>query len=402
MSDRDPMASIFVEYTDDTTAEVKERSTDPLWRKARRRRIGRTAAAAAAALALVAPASWLLAGAAGSDGQVEESAQEQSFEIVEGGPDDGGVTLVFGQVELVGATIDLPSFAPGNAGVDRVCTVDGAVVADGRLEAPEATGTVFLKQFVQLPVIDEDDETQALFSPQVALFGCDTGDETLFQAVVVEQVDGEWTATQEAVRSEPGGESPQYLSSDADGDLLVVFAERFDPGADDVAHWVERVVLDSDEAPVREPVGDLEADGYADLAVDAAVTETDEADVWTIAVTVRNTGPWVVSDQIVAAGRNEGVEVLSGAPVVVPAGEDLSAVEEIDGLAVGQSRTLEWTVAVDADALPESELSPLFVVQVQSAAPWQEAPELVRELDWYSSGVMIQWDGESETVEYIG
>ncbi|WP_205324323.1 hypothetical protein [Glycomyces sp. YM15] len=293
MSIPDPMASIFTDYTADISAEVQGSGTGPLRRKARRRRIGRTAAAGTAALALIAPATWLLADVAGAgerspqpyagatgDATVSEEPDaspeepEPSIEFLfEEDPVDAG--------DLMGATVDMPSFVPGNGEVEAVCGSGDTVVVDGMYHGAGESGEVeegeaFVLVTTQAVVTAEDridiaDGTAAYADLSlVGYFGCDYGREFVFQVVVLEATgDGTWKAEQ-LVHSQPGGEVIKGAITGDDGELLVGFAERWDPGAGpedtDTEHWIEHVRLDDEGAAVREP----SEYGYWSLVIDSS------------------------------------------------------------------------------------------------------------------------------------
>lgn len=293
MTTPDPMKDLFAEYTGDITAATGT-GADRLWRKAKRRRAGRIAAAGAAALALFAPVSWLLAntagagepqppaphaGANGSTETAEEEAvrEEDLLPEVEFLPDEDPVAVY----DLVGATVDMPSFVPGDGDVEAVCGSGDTVVADGMYHGAgesgdPAEGEAFLLLTTDAVVTEEDRvdiaDGEAAWGDLslVGYFGCDAGDEFVFQVVVLEEDgDGTWTATQ-VVHSQPGGEVIKGVIAGDGGELLVGFAERWDPSAtgpdSDTEHWIERVRLDATGAPVREP----SQYGYWSLVIDAS------------------------------------------------------------------------------------------------------------------------------------
>lgn len=292
MTAPDPMESIFADYTDDTAADVQGSSTDPLWRKAKRRRIGRTAAAGTAALALIAPATWLLANVAGADEQVppqqagangaaetteDETTPEEPDPSIEFLADEDPVDAT----DLMGATVDMPSFVPGDGDVEAVCGSGDTVVVDGMYHGagesgdPEE-GEAFILLTTTAVVTEEDriDIADGVASYAdlsfVGYFGCDAGDEFVFQAVVLEETgDGTWEAEQ-LVHSQPGGEVIKGVITGDGGELLVGFAERWDPGAGpddtDTEHWIEHIQLNEEGAVVREP----SEYGYWSLVIDSS------------------------------------------------------------------------------------------------------------------------------------
>lgn len=264
----DPLESVFTDYTDDTAAEVEDRGTDGLWRKARRRRIGRAATAGVAALALIAPATWLLANTAGADEpQPQAGEQERLPADTTLGEDDvqAWEVEVADADDFVGATVDLPSFAPGNTDVDEVCGVGETVVADGRYHgagdagAPgegEAfiLGTTFAALTAAERAMVAEGEPFPTGLSLVGFFGCDTGDTMLFQVVVLEDTgEGTWAAEQ-LVHSEPGGVSLKGIMAGDGMELLVGFVRRWAPPVelDDDQYFVERVLVD-DGTVTRDP-----------------------------------------------------------------------------------------------------------------------------------------------------
>ncbi|MFC3491813.1 hypothetical protein [Glycomyces rhizosphaerae] len=387
MNTPDPMASIFAGYTDDTAAEVKGSSTGPLWRRARRRRIGRTAAAGVAALALIAPATWLLANAAGADEHEGPQAGQESAtdeegvlsELKENYLDELGP-----KADLVGTTLDLPSFVPGNADVDAVCGVDDAELGDGRYEEPVEDGAVF---FVQSSIVLTEGGYDFYYA---GLFGCRYGEETLYQAVVLDEVeDDTWAAGTQLVHSVPGGESPQHLPNRSEDGLVVGFAERYDPAADDLRYWAERITLDADGEPVREVLGELGPESYSAVSVEVAATETEEDGVWAVTVEAHNTGPRTLTDYVLTAATDPEVEILSGGPVNLrtdPLGT-WSPVAEVDEIPVGGVFSYEWTVAVGEYAEPEYAADlPQIMVEFISAAPYDDLPLTAQTLGFYGTG----------------
>ncbi|MEU5157572.1 hypothetical protein [Glycomyces sp. NPDC021274] len=277
MNTPDPMKSIFDEYTGDVTAATDTGDADRLWRKAKRRRVGRVAVAGVAALALAAPATWLLANTAGAGepqqplaqpGAPESTAAETSpeetppaFEFV---PDDDPVDAN----DIIGATVDMPSFVPGDQDVEAACGSGDTVVADGTYHGAGVSGDAeegeaFLLLVTTAVVTPEDraDVADGLAHAAdlslVAYFGCDAGDEFVFQVVVLEESgDGTWGA-QQLVHSQPGGTVIKGAMAGDGLQLLVGFAERWDPTAtsaeSETEHWIESVQLEEDGTVVREP-----------------------------------------------------------------------------------------------------------------------------------------------------
>ncbi|SDE42834.1 hypothetical protein [Glycomyces harbinensis] len=377
----DPVASIFTAYTDDTTAEVKDGSTVSLRRKAKRRRVGRTATAGAAALALIAPAAWLLANTAGADDREQpQTAHERPIDDDSVPPDEDQYWDAYGPgPDLVGATIVLPSFAPGNADVDAVCASDGAELSDGTVQEPVDDGAVFLVQTGEALMSDGSEEYY-----QVGLFGCRYGEQTLYQAVTLDEVeDDTWAAGTQLVHSELDGESPQHLGFAVGDGVVVGFAERYDPAADDLRYWAERITLNAGGEPVREVIGDLGPEAYSELSVGVTAAATEETGVWTVTVEIHNTGPRTVTDYVLTAATDPQVEVLSGVPVNLrtdPLGT-WDAVAEIDEIPVDHVFIMEWTVAVDTSG--EHRYGDLqFLADVASATPYDELPSTVQALGW--------------------
>jgi hypothetical protein len=293
MTTPDPMKDLFTEYTGDITAATSTDGADELWRKAKRRRAGQVAAAGVAALALVAPASWLLANAAGADEpqpsapqagangtaettEDEAAREEELLPEVEFLPDEDPVDAT----DLMGATVDMPSFVPGDDDVEAVCGSGDTVVVDGMYHGAGESGDpeegesfILLTTNAVVTEADRVDIADGVASwgdlSLVGYFGCDAGDEFVFQVVVLEEDgDGTWTARQ-VVHSQPGGEVIKGVMADG-GELLVGFAERWDPSAtgpdSDTEHWIESVRLDEEGAPVREP----SEYGYWSLVIDAS------------------------------------------------------------------------------------------------------------------------------------
>jgi hypothetical protein len=275
---RDPIYGLFDEYESATAAETRPRSADQLRRKAVHLRIGRTAVAGAAALALIAPATWVLANVAGADGQEQPQAgapggvdQESPTAPADPDPASSGTPGAeddsIDATDIVGATVDMPSFVPGDTAVEDVCGSGDTVVVDGTYHGAGVSGEVeegetFLLVLTNAAVTEEDrvayaDGTAALSDLSlVGYFGCDFGDEFVFQTVVLENTgEGTWTAEQ-LVHSEPGGEVIKGVITGNDGELLVGFAERWDPGAvsgTDTEHWIDTVRVDENGTVVREP-----------------------------------------------------------------------------------------------------------------------------------------------------
>ncbi|WP_112133810.1 hypothetical protein [Glycomyces dulcitolivorans] len=357
MSNPDPLAAVFTDYTDDTSAEVRDGSTDRLWRKAKRRRIGRVAVASAAALALLVPAGWLLANTAGADGPeaAEEPPPVWTAPAPEGnGPNTRSDMLVKGYETLVGAVVDLPSFIPGNDEVDEICQVDDAVVVPGWVEVPDEEGAVFLREYTSLvPAMD------AAPIP-VALLGCDYGDGTAFQVVTLADEGDQWSTIAQYAHTEADGAVPLEItgSDEPFGEIKVGFAERYDPEANDLDYWFETITLDAAGDPVSTPAGDLDVEGFSDLNIDLAAMATGEAGVWDFTATIRNDGPrdatgyevymcalW--SQTFTEVGltdciNHECVDTGDGCP------SNREPVAVID-LPVGESVTYEWTVVMDLD-----------------------------------------------------
>jgi hypothetical protein len=224
----------------------------------------------------------------------------------------------------------------------------------------------------------------------VGLFGCRTGDETLYQAVVLDEVEDDvWAAGMQLVHSVPGGESPQHLPTRSEQDLIVGFAERYDPEADDLRYWAERVTLDADGQPVREVIGELGPEGYSEVALSVTATETEEDGVWTVTVEARNTGPRTLTDYVLTAATDPEVEILAGEPMNLrtdPLGT-WSPVAEVDELPGGGVFTYEWTVAVGETAEPEQagDLTQV-IVEFVSAAPYDDLPPTAQVLGFYGTG----------------
>ncbi|GAA2266192.1 hypothetical protein GCM10009853_019250 [Glycomyces scopariae] len=377
----DPLEPVFTDYTADTTAEVQHSGTDALWRKAKRRRIGRGATAGAAALALVASASWLLVAGAGADDREPVPAADEPTLSEE---DEQYLDALGGPArDLVGTEFALPSFAPGDVMVDEVCANGDQVIEDGSVVEPVEDGAVFLVQTATMYT------EYGVGIYQVGLFGCRFGEEALYQATILEQAsDDTWTAGTQLVRSEPGGESPQYLRPfvDADG-LIVGVAERYDPAAGDLRYRAERVTLAADGTIEREELGDLGTEGFSEQAVRVTATPAGEPGVWTVTVEVHNTGPRHLDGYLITAATDPEVEVLSGGAVNLrtdPLGT-WDVVAEIGDLPVGGVFTKEWTVAVDEDA-PESYADrPQFMVDIVSSTPRDDMPAVVQELGWFGA-----------------
>jgi hypothetical protein len=384
VSNPDPLAAVFTDYTDDTSAEVRDGGTDRLWRKAKRRRIGRVAVASAATLALLVPAGWLVVNVAGADGP--EAAEEQTIPpvwtapAVGDGEDIRSDSLAPGFDALVGATVDLPSFLPGDDEVDEVCRTDGAVVIPGWAGTPDEVGAVFLKQYYTVALATDEAPIP------VALLGCDYGDSTAFQVVALSHDAGQWSTVAQFAHTEEDGAVPRQLlgSGEDEVGLTIGYAERYDPGADDLDYWFESVTLDAAGDPVSEPAGDFDAEGYTDLDLSIAATETGEAGVWNLTATVYNDGPrtatgyeviicgWELSDidmdlELQPCVNPDCVDTGDGCPSV------REAVAVIDDLGVGESFTYEWTVTIDLaqwqthlDAASDAEIAgPMFDMNVQ-------------------------------------
>ncbi|MFG3341947.1 hypothetical protein [Glycomyces sp. NPDC048151] len=405
MNTPDPMKDIFAEYTGDITAATDTGGADRLWRKAKRRRTGRVAAVAGlTAVALTGSATWAFQYAAGADEQDRQqqtAADETPTQSEEAKRHD---ELFFEAEDLTETPMDLPAFVPGNADVDEVCQVEDVLLTNGEHVEPTESGAVFVKQVTYSHVKADADGSD------VAILGCRFGEEALYQVVIIEEAGDEtWVAAEQLVHSEPGGESPQYIGESFglieegldDEGLLVGFSERYDPEADDLRYWAERVGLDAEGELVREPIGDVTAEGFAPLTIDVEATETATEDVWTITATVYNHGPRVASGYTLTAHHEEFVEVLDG-PAESETEDPLwSEVGVIDGLGVGDSYTLEWTVAVDRaaqrawalemgpyeeDADANIEFLPQFIVNFESDTPIEELPPVMDELVWWNGG----------------
>jgi hypothetical protein len=381
----DPIKAIFTDYTGATTAEVQGGGTDRLWRRAKRRRIGRAAVGAAAALALLAPAGWLLVNAS-ADEQGRQAAQEQTAEPVWTAPAVGNSangrsdSLAPGFEDLVGAAVALPSFIPGDEEVDDVCKVDDAVVVPGWDGPPDDVGAVFLAQFSSLR---EEEGAEAI---PVALFGCDYGDSTAFQVVALSHGDGEWSTVAQLAHTQTDGAIPMHIVGPGAGEesTRIGFAERYDPEANDLHYWFEDVALDAAGDPVSEPAGTLDVDGYSDLDVSMAATETGGAGVWDLTATIRNDGPRDAIDYEVAmcALSLGGVDMQIGLTDCINRDcvdngtgcpEDWEPAAVIDELPPGESVTYEWTVTIDPgqwqahiDAIDDAALAgPMFEIDVR-------------------------------------
>ncbi|MEU6249190.1 hypothetical protein [Glycomyces sp. NPDC047010] len=383
MTTPDPLETVFIDYTDDTAAQVRGAGTDSLWRKARRRRIGRTAAAGAAALALLAPAGWLLANTAGADDRsAAPPAAEQTTDDGTPFPDEDPNTIWEGDVlpapeEIIGAAITLPSFGSGSD-----CQTEDAVIADGTFAPPAEDGAVYLKQLTPATLTGVPGTAEA-----VGLFGCATGGDTALQAVVLTETELDsktWEATLQLTRSEPG-RSPQLLSYDGDG-LIVGYAEQY-PAGDDVPYWFELIRLDDAGAPAAEHLGDLGTAGYADLDVTIGAQPAGEDGEYRLTVSVRNDGPRT------AIGYN--VSVCGMAPADVATDLGTSDCLEGDGagvpvpigdLAVGETFSHEWTTVVDVaqwqdavdTATDDSLTGPVFTATVDTGTADSDLPPNIK------------------------
>ncbi|HEY1094615.1 MAG TPA: hypothetical protein VGE61_07915, partial [Glycomyces sp.] len=207
----------------------------------------------------------------------DQAREQELLPEVEFLPDEDPVDAA----DLTGATVDMPAFVPGDDAVEAVCGSGDTVVVDGTYHGagesgdPEE-GESFLLLVTNAVVTEEDraDVADGVASwgdlSLVGYFGCDAGDDFVFQVVVLgEDGDGTWTAEQ-VVHSQPGGEVIKGAMAGDGGELLVGFAERWDPTAagpeSDTEHWIERVRLDEQGAPVREP----SQYGYWSLVIDAS------------------------------------------------------------------------------------------------------------------------------------
>jgi hypothetical protein len=387
VSNPDPLQAVFTDYTDDTSAEVSGSSTDPVWRKAKRRRIGRVAVASAAALALLAPAGWLLANTAGADKPeaAEEPPPVWTAPAPEGnGPNSMSEMLLPGYETLVGAVVDLPSFIPGDDEVDEVCQTEDAVVVPGWAEIPDEVGAVFLREYRFVPNSTLQSAAEEEPVP-LALLGCDYGDGTAFQVVSLSDDGDQWSTVAQYAHTEADGTVPlQLLGSDeAETGVEIGFAERYDPEADDLDYWFETITIDAAGDPVRTPAGDLDVEGFSDLNIDIAAAATGQEGVWDFTATIRNDGP---RD---ATGYEVYMCTLSSQPYLLERGlsdcinhdcvdtgtgcpDDREPVAVID-LPVGGSYTYEWTMAIDLDqwqaaieAINDASLAgPLFEIEVK-------------------------------------
>jgi hypothetical protein len=403
MTTPDPMKDLFAEYTGDITAATGT-GADRLWRKAKRRRLGRVAVAGVAVLALSGSATWALqqtAGADEQDRQQQTATDETPTQSEEAMRFDA---LVFNAEDLTEAPMDLPPFVPGDPDVDDVCQVDDVLLQNGEHEEPVENGAVFVKQVTYAHVKADADPSD------VVVFGCRYGEESLYQVVILEAAGEEqWVAAEQLLHSEPGGESPQFITESLgvidegldDEGLLVGFSERYDPVADDLRYWAERVSLDAEGELVREPIGDVTTEGFSPLTMDVEATETETEDVWTITATVYNPGPRVASGYTLTAHHEAFVDVLDGPPATETEDPLWSEVGAIDGLGVGETYTLEWTVSIDRaaqrewaldrgpypeDAAGTIELLPQFSVNFESDTPIEELPPVMDELVWCAGG----------------
>ncbi|GAA2169629.1 MULTISPECIES: hypothetical protein [Glycomyces] len=403
MTTPDPMKDLFAEYTGDITAATGT-GADRLWRKAKRRRLGRVAVAGVAVLALTGSATWALQQTAGADEQDRQqptAADETPTQSEEAKRLDA---MVLDAEDLTEAPMDLPPFVPGDTDVDDVCQVDDVLLQNGEHEEPAENGAVFVKQVTYAHVKSDADASD------VAVFGCRYGEESLYQVVILEDAgEDEWVAAEQLLHSEPGGESPQYVTESFgvidegldDEGLLVGFSERYDPVADDLRYWAERVSLDAEGELVREPIGDVTTEDFSPLTIDVEATETETEDVWTVTATVYNPGPRVASGYTLTAHHEAFVEVLDGPPATETDDPLWSEVGAIDGLGVGETYSLEWTVSVDRaaqrewaldmgpyaeDAAGNIELLPQFIVNFESDTPIEELPPVMDELVWWNGG----------------
>ncbi|MEU5875833.1 hypothetical protein AB0A73_30255 [Glycomyces sp. NPDC047369] len=376
MTAPDPLETVFIDYTDDTAAELRGTGTgtDRLWRKARRRRIGRTAAAGAAALALLAPAGWLLANTAGTDDRGTAPAEEQTTAPEHLLPDQDPDAIWADEVvpetgEIVGATMTLPSFG-GDA--DAACPVEDAVIADGTFAPPGDDGAVYLKQLRIATLTGEPGAAQA-----VALFGCGFDGDAAFQVVVLAETapgSGAWEAERQLARSAPGA-SPQYLGG-GETDLVIGFAERYDATAGDLDYWFDRYWIDAAGEVRSERVSSAAPQALSHLVIDVAAAETGDGDR-TLTATVRNDGPRDVADYtLTVCGLPFADTVDTDLGVAECGGEDDFTAVPVGGLAVGETFTYEWTAAVDPgqwDAYlgtvdDDALTGPVYLVAVSSGA----------------------------------
>jgi hypothetical protein len=382
----DPMDEIFAEYTDGITAATDTSGADRLWRKAKRRRTGRVTVAGVAAVALTGTATWAFqqAGAAEEQETANEQAAEQTTapdETPMSREEERYLDMLGAGTDLVGAELDLPSFVPGNADVDAVCGRDDVVLADGRHEEPLEPGAVFVKESMAGTLAGDGGG----WTEEVGLFGCRYGEETLYQAVVLAEVEKDrWEAREQIVHSIPGGESPQYLQSSYDDGILIGFAERYDPAANDLAYWIESVGFDAEGAPVRDVLADLDGSGCSDLSVRFTGAETEESGVWTVTLEIRNNGPRDITDHVLHAAVDEGITILSGDPVDVIDPETWTTLAEIEELGVGEVYTEQWTATVTDDR--GDTIPPAFHASLEAVVPWEERSEVAQTVFWGQEG----------------
>ncbi|MFC3491811.1 hypothetical protein [Glycomyces rhizosphaerae] len=394
--ERDPLDVMFDQYAAATAAETTRSTTRQLRRRMHRHRAGRVAAAGVAAAVLAVPGGWMFQQNVAADEQetADEQTPEQTPEptitdenrvLTE---EERYLNLLGPSVDLIGAELDLPSFVPGDADVDAVCGRDGVVLGDGRHEEPVEPGSLFLKEALPGTLAGDGGDWA-----EVGLFGCRYGEETLYQAVVLEEEsDGTWVAREQIVHSVPGGESPQYLQSTDEDGVLIGFAERYDPAANDLAYWIESVGFDAAGAPVREKLAELDEAGFSDTSVEVAATETEEAGIWTVTVEVRNNGPREISDHVLVAAVDKEVTVLSGQPLATVEDEAWTTLAEIDELGVGGSYSQEWTVSVGADQ-DDDTIPPKFDASLEAVTPWEERPEIVQTVFWgQENAVFYFWE----------
>lgn len=360
-------AEAFTEFGEAAELMVEPPDARVIRGKVRRRRVTRVAVAGVAALALLAPASWMLQQAATAEERdTPEVADDTNTTVVEeeptkaeeptpsedATPDGEEEDSLFDEPptfdDLIGTTLDLPSFMPGNEMVDQACPVDGAVLEDGTTGGyMDGGGRIGLLEVVHARMMEDSDREFA-----VLFLGCRFGEAAAFQVVVLEQSegDGSWYVGAQLIASKSNADSPYDIVAAPPGvgyGVLIGFAESYaccgtDP--DDLDYWVEMVSLDRDFEPVR---ATFDESAHPDLAITVEATETDEAGVWTVRATIRNNSSGSYSGLYDLSACADPAEIKE---VEFPFGDcsedGMTVIEDIGSLDPGEEHTTSWQVTV--------------------------------------------------------
>jgi hypothetical protein len=357
-------AEAFTEFGKAAELMIEPSEASAIHGRVRRRRATRVAVAGIAALALAVPTGWALQQAATAEERDVPIADEPSewpseyavtHEIEEPSPSEEASpqgdeeSLETGPLptfdDLVGTTLDLPSFMPGHDLVDQACPVGGATLEDGTTGGyMQGGGRIGLLEVLHVPMTEAGGrELPVLF------LGCRFAEAAAYQAVVLDQSEGtgEWYVGAQLITSESNADSPYDIAATPPGvgyGVLIGVAERYaccgtDP--DELDHWVEQVTLDDQFAPVRHR---FEDGGIPDLSLQVSATE-EEAGVWTVSALIVNEGGAASGDYFLSACADPG-EIQAEFTVQDCDEAGMKPVATIGSLEPGEEHSLSWEVTV--------------------------------------------------------